>query len=114
MFDAGHALAPPDSAVLFAYDNEGAYAPLSGDYEVYVIFDDGGLTLDGVLDAIERRAAAEGWAERYRCDRPGAVLVGYQRDSLKLDVRLPKPMIDDDNSIRVQRIGDGNRWPPDC
>jgi hypothetical protein len=114
MFDAGQGLVPPDSSVLWAYDNEGAYAPLSGDYQVEVIFDDGGLTLDGVLQAIEQRASEEGWVERYRCDRPGAILNGYSRDNLKLDVRLPKPMVDDDNSIRVQRIGEGNLWPPDC
>lgn len=106
---------PPDSTVLWAYDNEGACAPLSGDYQVEVIFDDGWLSLEAIFEAVESRAAADGWVERYRCDRAGGVTVGFSRDNLKVDVMVWKPVVNDrDNSIRVQRIGDGNLWPPEC
>jgi hypothetical protein len=116
MIDAAQALVPPDSSLTAVSDNEGSYALLSGDYYARVAFDDGGLALEDVLAAVGERAAAEGWVERYRCDRPGAVKVGYSRDNLKISVTVWKPIVEEnDNSIRVQRLGDGNDWPPrDC
>ena len=115
MIDAGRALVPPESSVISDSDNEGAIGILSGDYQAYIYFGDAGLGPEQMVDAVAAHAEEQGWSERYRCDRPGAWIVGYSRDDYKANVRVPKPPVGDDNSIRIQRIGDGNQWPPsDC
>ena len=113
MIDAARGLVPPETSETSRGDNEGAWAPLSGDYRVHVDFDDGGLGPEAVVDAVARHAAEGGWVERLRCERPGAWIVYYTRDKLKGRVRVPKPPIEDDNSVLLQRIGDGNEWPPE-
>jgi len=53
--------------------------------------------------------------ERLRCERPGAWILYYTRDNLESLFRVPKPPVDDDNSLILQRVRDGNEWPPeDC
>jgi hypothetical protein len=111
--DAGRALVPPETSETGWSDTEGQHAMLTGDYEVYVDFDDGGLGPEAVVDAVAGHAAEQGWVERLRCERPGAWIVYYTRDNLKGRVRVPKPPVEGDNTILLQRIGDGNDWPPE-
>jgi hypothetical protein len=114
MIDAARGLVPPETSETSWSDTEGQYAMLTGDYEVNVHFDDGDqLGPDAVVDAVARRASEQGWVERLRCERPGAWIVYYTRDNLKGRFRVPKPPLEDDNSVLLQRIGDGNEWPPD-
>ena len=116
MVDAARGLVPPETSETSWSDREGQNRLLTGDYLVYVHFDNGEqLAPEAVLDAVANNAADLGWAERYRCDRPGAWIAGYSRDKLKSGVTVWKPMVDDDNQIYVMRMGDGNAWPPeDC
>lgn len=115
MIDAGRALVPPESSVISDSDNEGAIGLLSGDYQAYVYFADAGLGPEDLVDAVADHAEEQGWSERYRCDQPGGWIVGYSRGNYKANVWVWKPPVENDNFIRIQRIGDGNEWPPrDC
>lgn len=115
IIDAGRALVPPQASETSWADTEGQYAMLNGDYEVHVAFDDGGLVPEAMVEAFASHAAERGWLERLRCESPGAWIVYYTRDHLKARVRVRKPSLEDDNSILLQRIGEGNDWPPeDC
>lgn len=114
MIDAARALVPPETSETSWSDTEGQYAMLTGDYEVNVSFDNGDqLVPQEIVDAIAGHAAEQGWVEHLRCERPGAWIVYFTRDGLKGRVRVPKPPLDDDNSILLMRIGDGNDWPPE-
>jgi hypothetical protein len=114
MIDTAEALVPPESSVTEIIDNSEGLPLEVGDYDAHVYFDAGGLTPEELLGVLEDRAADQGWTEEYRCDLLGAVKVGYSRDDLKIDVRVRKPgeEADYDASIRVQKLGDGNPWPP--
>jgi hypothetical protein len=115
MIDAGRALVPPESSLISVTDNEGAIGALSGDYQARVYFGDAGLSTEELVDLVAHHAEGQGWAERYRCDNPGGWIVGYSRDNYKANVWVWKPPVENDNFIRIQRIGDGNAWPPkDC
>jgi hypothetical protein len=115
MIDAGRALVPPESSVISDSDNEGAIGILTGDYQAYIYFADAGLGPEELVDAFAIHAHEQGWSERYRCDKPGGWIVGYSRDNYKANVWVWKPPVENDNYVRIQRIGDGNEWPPkDC
>jgi hypothetical protein len=115
MIDAGRALVPPESSVISDSDNEGAIGGLTGDYQAYVYFADVELGPEELVDAFAAHAQEQGWSERYRCDEPGGWIVGYSRDNYKANVWVWKPPVENDNYVRIQRIGDGNEWPPkDC
>lgn len=51
--------------------------------------------------------------ERYRCEVFAGVTLGYSRDELQVDVSVRinrEPVV---ANIRIQRLGEGNPWPPD-
>jgi hypothetical protein len=114
MIDTAKALVPPESSVTEVIDNSEGLPFEVGDYYAYVYFDAGGLTPERLLRVLADRAAEQGWTEEYRCDLLGAEKVGYSRDHLKVDISVRKPgkEADYDASIRVQRLEDGNPWPP--
>jgi hypothetical protein len=60
------------------------------------------------------QAERRGWEERYRCDTAAGIKLGYSRDDLKVDVSVRMNNEPADARIRVQRLDEGNPWPPDC
>jgi hypothetical protein len=113
MIDAAESLVPSESEILEVNDNSKGLTIEVGDYWVALRISDGGFGPE-LLRAIEERAGANGWQERYRCDVPAGVTLGYVRDDYKvnLGVRTNKESVD--AYIHIQRLGDGNPWPPDC
>jgi hypothetical protein len=83
------------------------------DYWAALQVSDGGLG-PGLLGAIEDRASAGSWQERYRCEQRDGVQVGYVRDDLKVDVTVITADGPGRAFVQIQRLGDGNPWPPDC
>jgi len=112
MINVAASLVPEGSQIIDLGDNTGL-AILVGDYDASLRIDDGGLG-PGLLAAIEEEAAANGWDERYRCEVLAGVRLGYARENFKVDVSVRTNEEPVDASIRIQRIGDGNPWPPDC
>ena len=114
MIDAARALVPPETTGTGWDDKEGQYAMLNGDYEVRAYFDDGDLAPEAIVDAFTAHSAEQGWVEQLRCERPGAWIVYYTWEKWEGRLRVPKPPVEDDNSIVLQRVGDGIDWPPEA
>lgn len=114
MIDVAKSLVPPESEILEVTDNSMGLTIEVGDYWARVLINDGGLGA-GLLQAVEGQAGAEDWQERYRCEVPAGVKLGYSRDAFKVDVSVRTKAEPVEGVIRIQRIGDGNPWPPsDC
>ncbi len=113
MIDAAESLVPPESEILEVTDNSKGLTIEVGDYWAAVQFSDGGLG-PALLEAVKDRVSAGGWEERYRCDVPAGVTLGYVRDDLKVDVSVRTKKESVDGYIHIQDLGDGNPWPPDC
>jgi hypothetical protein len=114
MIDMAKSFVPPASEVLEVSDNSTGLTIEVGDYWARVHVDDGGLG-PGLLEAIEGQASSGGWEETFRCDLSGGVAIGYSRDEFKVDVSVRTKKDPVDAVVRIQRIGDGNPWPPqDC
>ena len=113
MIEAAKSLVPPRSHILAVSDNGKGLTIVEGDYWADIRIDDGGLGA-GLLAALEEQAAAAGWEERYRCDRLSGVSLGYVQDDLKVDVSAHTNKEPVEGRIRIQRLGDGNSWPPEC
>jgi hypothetical protein len=114
MIEVAKSLVPPESEILEVTDNSPGLMIEVGDYWERVLISDGGLG-PGLLQAVEDRAGAEGWEERYRCEMPLGTKLGYSRDPFKMDVSVRTEEEPIEGVIRIQRIGDGNPWPPsDC
>ncbi len=110
--DAAHSLVPDGSEVTEVLENTGP-EPIVGAYRATLRITDGGLG-DGLLDAIEERAASGGWKERYRCEVHDGITLGYSSADHKVDVGVHT---NDDPvyaSIGVMRLDEGNPWPPEC
>jgi hypothetical protein len=112
MINVAASLVPEGSQIIGLADNTGL-AILVGDYDASLRIDDGGRG-PGLLEAIEEQAAADGWDERYRCEVSAGVRLGYARENLKVDVSVLTNKEPVGARIHIQRIGDGNPWPPDC
>ena len=112
MIEIAKSLVPEGSEVTEMAENTGLAVEV-GDYYGSILIDDGGLG-PALLQAIEDRAVAEGWQERYRCDVPAGVTLGYSREDLQLDISAYSNLDPVFARIRIQRLGDGNAWPSDC
>lgn len=113
MIEAAEGLVPAGSEILEVTDNSKGLTIVEGDYRAALQISDGGLGPE-LLEAIEDRASDEGWEERYRCDVPAGVTLGYVRDDYKVDVGVRTKKESVDAYIHIQRLGDGNPWPPVC
>lgn len=113
MIDAAESLVPPESEILEVNDNSKGLTIEVGDYWAALQISDGGLGPE-LLGAMEDRARTGGWEERYRCELRDGVQVGYVRDDLKVDVTVITTDEPGRAYVNIQRLGDGNPWPPDC
>jgi hypothetical protein len=114
MIEVAKTFVPPESEVVEVYDNSTGLTIEVGDYWARVRINDGGLG-PRLLEAVEGHARAGGWEERFRCDLHAGVRIGYSRDEFKVDVSVRTKQDPVDAVIGIQRIGDGNSWPPaDC
>ena len=113
MIEAARSLVPPRSQILEVSDNGNGLTMIEGDYWADIRIDDGGLGA-GLPGALEQQAAAEGWEERYRCERLSGVGLGYVKDDYKVDVSAHTNKEPIEGRIRIQRLGDGSPWPPAC
>jgi hypothetical protein len=117
MIDTAGTLVPPGSSVIEVVDNSEGLVFEVGDYWATLHIDDGGLAPDALLSTIDELAAGQGWAERYRCDLLDGWKVGYSRDDFKVSIAVFERDEDAEYhaSVHIQRLGDGNDWPPrDC
>ena len=113
MIEAAKGLVPPESEILEVSDNSKGLTIEAGNYWAALQISDGGLG-PALLEAVEDRASAGGWDEQYRCDLRDGVQLGYARDDLEVDVSVGTRDESVRGRIRIQRLGDGNPWPPDC
>lgn len=113
MIEAAESLVPPESEILEVTDNSKGLTIVNGDYWAALQISDGGLG-PALLDAVQEQAKAEGWQERYRCDVPAGVTLGYVRDDYQVDVGVRTKKEAVDAYIHIRRLGDGNPWPPVC
>jgi hypothetical protein len=51
---------------------------------------------------------------RYRCEVPAGVTLGYSRDDRQVDISVRSEDDPVTGRVRIQRLGEGNPWPPEC
>jgi hypothetical protein len=112
MIEVAKSLVPEGSEITTVTENTGP-TWVNGQYSGLLEITDGGLG-PGLLDAIEELASAGGWEERYRCEVLAGVTLGYSRDDLQVDVSVRTERDPVAGSVRIQRLGEGNPWPPEC
>jgi hypothetical protein len=112
MIDVAKSLVPEGSEISAVTENTGP-TWVNGQYSAALEITDGGLG-PGLLDAIEDLAVAGGWEERYRCEVPAGVTLGYSRDDHQVDVSVRTERDPVAGRVRIQRLGEGNPWPPEC
>ena len=113
MIEAAGTLVPSKSDILEVTDNSKGLKPVVGDYWAALLISDGGRGAR-LLPAIEERATDAGWVEQYRCDVVSGIQLGYRRDDFKVDVSVRTLKDPVTAFISIQRVGDGNPWPPEC
>ena len=112
MIDVAKSLVPDGSVITGITENTGP-TWVNGQYSAAIEITDGGLG-PSLLDAIEDLAAAGGWQEQFRCEIPAGVTLGYSRDDHQVDVDVRSEDDPVTGSVRIQRLGEGNPWPPEC